>query len=541
MSVKTFDFIVVGAGSAGAVIAARLSENPRRSVLLVEAGPDSRNPWLAVPIGFARTFQNPRFNWMYKGEPEPFLEGRRMFVPRGKGLGGSSAINGMVMVRGQQRDFDHWRQLGNEGWSYADVLPFFRKYEDYDAGDDDPYHGRGGPIRTMQSDWRNPLTEAFIEGAGELGIPRNPDINGATQDGAGYFQLSQRDGLRSSTARGHLRAARRRPNLEIVTEALVEKVIIAEGRATGIVYTVGGERTEARAGREVIVSGGSVNSPQLLQLSGIGPTALLREHGIDVVADLPGVGENLQDHYSVPIQARVNVPWTLNHQLGSLPRQAAALLRYAISRKGPLTVAAGVVGVFARTRPELEGPDIQIHFFPFAREEAEWGVRMHPFSAVSAIVDQHVPLSRGYVRIRSADPRDPPVICGNYLEAPEDRETLVAGLRLLRSLFNTKAMSPYVEQELVPGKAVDSDEELLAYARAKGDSSYHLAGTCRMGPSTSRMNVVDDRLRVHGVAGLRVADASIMPVIVSGNTNATAIMLGEKAAAMVEEDARTSG
>jgi choline dehydrogenase len=538
VTAETYDFIVVGAGSAGAVIAARLSENPRWSVLLLEAGPDSRNPWLAVPIGFARTFQNPRFNWMYRGEPEPFLDAREMYVPRGKGLGGSSAINGMVMVRGQQRDFDHWRQLGNEGWSYTDVLPFFRKYEDHD-GNDDAFHGRSGPIRTMQSDYRNPLTEAFIAGAGELGIPRNPDINGANQEGAGYFQLSQRAGLRSSTARGHLRQARGRANLHIVTDALAERITIENGRATGILYSIGGTRREARATREVIVSGGSVNSPQLLQLSGIGAAGLLSEKGIAVVADLPGVGENLQDHFSVPVQVKVNAPWTLNHQLGNLPKQALAALRYAATRKGPLTVAAGVVGVFTRTRPELDGPDIQIHFFPFAREEAEWGVRMHPFSAASAIVDQHVPVSRGFVRLRSSDPRDPPMIRGNYLEAPEDRATLVAGLKLLRSLFRTKAMTAYVEQELAPGPSVQSDEEYLAYAKAKGDSSYHLAGTCRMGPATQRTSVLDARLRVHGVAGLRVADASIMPVIVSGNTNATSIMIGEKAAAMIAEDART--
>ena len=536
MAEDSYDFVVVGAGSAGAVVAARLSENPAWKVLLLEAGPPNNSVWLHVPIGLVKCFRNPKFNWMYQGEPEPNLNGRRIYAPRGKVLGGSSSINGMVFVRGQASDFDHWRQLGNTGWAYSDILPYFRKLESHIGGDDE-FHGRDGPIQTMQADWRNPLTEAFIASAQELGIPRNPDINGATQEGAGYFQLSQRNGVRSSTATSYLRPADKRTNLSIVTDALVEKIEIHAGRAVGVGYRRGDQRSAAVAIREVIVSAGAVNSPQLLQLSGIGPPELLSAHGIEVKVALPGVGENLQDHYACPVAFRVNVPDTLNAQLSTLPRQAAAALRYLATRRGPFTVAAGVVAIFAKSRPDLTHSDLQIHFFPFSKD-GDVSDRLHKFSGVSAIVDQHVPESRGYVRIRSSSPSEAPAICANYLAAEEDRATLVKGLKLLRRLFHTQAMRSYIEEELSPGPGVVSDDDLLAYAKDKGDSTYHLCGTCRMGLATSKMTVVDERLRVHGVGSLRVADASIIPAIISGNTNATSIMIGEKSVDMIKSDCR---
>ncbi|MCO5065265.1 MAG: choline dehydrogenase [Rhizobiaceae bacterium] len=535
MAEGNYDFIVVGAGSAGAVIAARLSENPSWKVLLLEAGPPNKSVWLHVPIGFAKLFTNAKYNWMYSTDPEPYIDGRQMFTPRGKTLGGSSSINGMIYLRGVPTDFNHWRQMGNAGWGYDDVLPFFRKLESY-AGGDDEYRGRSGPIEVTDAEWRNDLTEAFIAAGRELGLPRNDGFNGPTQEGIGYFNLSQKNGLRNSTARGYLKPARNRQNLHIVTDALVERVILDGSRATGVEYSVGGEKRRASAGREIIVSGGAINSPQLLQLSGIGPGDLLSQHGIAVQHELPGVGENLHDHFNCKTSIRVSAPLTVNDQVKNWYRRALAGLQYALHRNGALTVAAGVVGVFAKSRPDLEVPDLQVHFFPFSGDDLS--VAPHTFSGVTAIVNQHIPQSRGHVHIKSADARQAPSILVNYLKEEIDQKTTVAGLRFVRRLFGTDAMKPFYVNEMKPGQKVQSDEELLAYARANGDSTYHLCGSCRMGMKTAKMAVVDERLRVHGLEGLRVADASIMPQITSANTNVTSIMIGEKCADMVKSDAR---
>lgn len=535
MAEGNYDFIVVGAGSAGAVVASRLSENPAWKVLLLEAGPPNNSIWLHVPIGFAKNFTNPKYNWMYNSDPDPSINGRQMFTPRGKTLGGSSSINGMIYLRGVPTDFNHWRQMGAVGWGYDDVLPFFRKLEAYPGGDS-MYHGRNGPIEVTDAAWRNDLTEAFIAAGRELGLPRNDGFNGPVQEGIGYFQLSQKRGLRNSTARGYLKPARGRPNLHIVTEALVERVILDGKRAVGVEYNVGGQTRQARAGREIVLSGGAVNSPQILQLSGIGAGDLLSQRGVAVKHDLPGVGENLQDHYNCKVSTRISQPLTVNDHVRNFPAKARAALRYAMFRDGALTVAAGIVGIFTKSRPELEVPDLQVHFFPFSGDNL--AVAPHPFSGVTAIVNQHVPESRGHVRIRSSNPREYPSILGNYLKEEIDQQTLVAGVKFLRRMFGAKAMKPFVVHEMKPGKDVRSDDEILAYARETGDSCYHLSGTCRMGMATARMAVVDERLRVHGIEGLRVADASIMPQITSANTNVTTIMIGEKAADMIKADAR---
>ncbi len=535
MAVETFDFIVVGAGSAGAAIASRLSEIRGWRVLLLEAGPHNISPWLHIPIGMAKVFRNPRYNWMFETEPEPQLNDRRIHTPRGKTLGGSSSINGIVFVRGQKRDFDTWQQLGNPGWGYDDVLPYYRKLESHEGGID-AYHGRDGPIRTMEANWRNELTEAYIQAFEELGVPRSPDINGADHEGVGYFPISQRNGLRSSTARGYIKPARKRPNLRIVTKAHVERIDIEDGAAVGVSFRKGGRWSGARAGREVVLSAGAIGSPHLLHLSGVGPTGLLGGLGIEVRHNLEGVGENLKDHFHSHVVARVNTDGTVNAQLRSLGGRGRAALKYLATRTGPLAVAAGVVCVFTRSDPSLDYPDLQFHFFPFSHDETKREVTLHPFSAVTGLADQLVPHSRGSVRTISRDPRIPPEIRVNYLGEEIDRRTLVAGVKMMRRVFKTNAMRPFVIDEYAPGPDVVTDDEILAHARETGESSYHLCGTCRMGPAEDPLAVVDERLSVHGLHKLRVADASIMPEIVSGNTNATSIMIGEKCADMVKVD-----
>ena len=403
-------------------------------------------------------------------------------------------------------------------------------------GGADEHHGRTGPIRTMEANWRNELTEAYIRAIQELGVPRNPDINGSDHEGVGYFPISQRNGLRSSTAQGYLKPARRRSNLRIITEAHVERIDIAEGAAVGVTFRKGAQRSTAQAGREVVLSAGAINSPHILHLSGIGPEGLLGNLGIEVCHRLNGVGENLKDHFHSPVVARVNTNGTINAQLHRFGGHGLALLKYLTSRTGPLAVAAGVVCVFTRSDPVHDHPDIQFHFFPFSHDESAVGVALHKFSAVTGLVDQLVPHSRGSVRTISRDPQTPPEIRVNYLGEEIDRCTMVAGLKIMRRVFRTEAMRPFVIEEYAPGPDVSSDDEWLAYARETGESSYHLCGTCRMGPAADRMAVVDERLRVRGLRNLRVADASIMPEIVSANTNSTSIMIGEKCADIVKED-----
>jgi len=529
---REFDYVIVGAGSAGCVLANRLSASGRHSVLLLEAGPKDSNIWIHVPLGYGKLFKEASVNWMFQTEPEPGLNGRSVFQPRGKVLGGSSSINGLLYVRGQHEDYDRWRQRGNVGWGYDDVLPYFKKAEDQGRGADD-YHGAGGPLPV--SDWRHrdPLSEAFVKAAAEVGIPTNPDFNGATQEGAGFFQTTTKRGRRASTARSYLRPAMQRGNLHVETEAQAQRLVFEGRRAVGVVYKQNGVERMARARRETIVSSGAYGSPQLLQLSGVGPADLLKQHGISVVLDAPGVGNDLQDHMQVRIVMKCKQKVTLNDVMKNPLRQIVAGAQYAALRKGPLTIAAGTSGAFFKTDPRLASPDIQIHFLPFSTDKM--GEKLHPYSAFSASVCQLRPESRGSLRIRSADPSAPPEIRINYLATETDRAAFIEGMKILRKILKAPAMAPFATEESEPGPSVATDEQILAFCRQRGSTVYHPTSTCRMG--SDPLAVTDQRLRVRGIEGLRVVDASIMPDLMSGNTNAPTIMIAEKASDMILEDA----
>ena len=529
----SFDYIVVGAGSAGCVVANRLTASGRHRVLLLEAGGEDRNLWIHVPIGYAKLFTDARHNWLYSSEPEPELHGRSIIQPRGKVMGGTSSINGLLYIRGQAEDFDHWRQLGNTGWSFDDVLPYFRRAEDQQRGADE-LHGTGGPLSVSDVSEPHPLCDAFIAACEQAGFPRTDDFNGRSQEGAGYFQLTTRNGRRWSTARGYLKSARRRPNLTVISNALTTRVLFEGRRAVGVEYHHGGTTHVARAGGEVILSGGAFNSPQLLQLSGVGPAALLTQHGIAVVADMPGVGADLQDHYQMRFTYRCTERNTINDMMNSVTGRIAAGLRYALFRKGFLTVGAGYAGGFFKTDPRLATPDVQLHFILFSAEAV--GQKLHPFPGFLASVCQLRPESRGTVRIKSADPAQAPAIQPRYLSASVDRDVTVRGMHLLRRVMGQPALARYIDEEMMPGAACAGDADLLEFARQKGTTVFHPTSTCRMGPDSTA--VVDERLRVRGLGALRVVDASIMPTLVSGNTNAPAVMIGEKGADMILEDAK---
>ena len=528
-----FDYVIVGAGSAGCVLANRLSADGKHSVLLLEAGPRDSNLWIHVPLGYGKLFKEKTVNWMYQTEPEPGLNGRQVFQPRGKVLGGSSSINGLLYVRGQHEDYDRWRQHGNTGWGFDDVLPYFKKAEDQQRGADD-YHGAGGPLPVSDMLHADPLSGAFIKAAVESGIPDNPDFNGATQEGAGWFQTTTRNGRRASTARSYLRPAKGRRNLHVETSALAQRILFDGRRAAGVEYRQNGALRTVRARKEILISSGAYNSPQLLQLSGVGPAELLKSHGIDVVLDAPGVGNDLQDHMQVRIVMRCAQPITLNDILNHPGRRIMAGARYAAFRKGPLTIAAGTSGAFFKTDPRLASPDVQIHFLPFSTDKM--GEKLHPYSAFSASVCQVRPESRGSLRIRSADPMAAPEIRINYLATETDRTVNVEGLKILRRILAAPALKPFVVEESDPGAKVVSDEDLLAFCRQRGSTVYHPTSTCRMG--NDPLAVVDQRLRLRGIEGLRVVDASVMPDLVSGNTNAPVIMIAEKASDMILQDAR---
>jgi choline dehydrogenase len=471
-------------------------------------------------------------NWLYESEPEPELNNRRIIQPRGKVLGGSSSINGLVYIRGQKEDFDLWRQLGNAGWSWDDVLPYFKKAESQQRGADE-YHGGDGPLSVSDQTEPHELCEAFIAAGQQTGIPRNDDFNGASQEGIGYFQTTSRKGLRCSTAVGYLRPARKRPNLTVVTAALTTRILFDGTRAIGIVFTRGGESMLARAAGEVILSAGAINSPQALQLSGVGPGGLLRGLGIDIVREVPGVGANLQDHFQTRMVFRCSRKITLNDVVANPLRKVGIGLQYALRRKGPLTISAGYVGAFLRTDPRLATPDVQVHFLTFSTDKM--GTALHDFPGFSASICQLRPESRGSVAIKTADPGDAPAIRVNYLSTELDRTTMVAGLRLLRKISQAPAMAPYVEAELEPGPACRSDADWLSFCRARASTIYHPTCTCRMGDDATA--VVDARLRVRGLDRLRVVDGSIMPNVVSGNTNAAIVMIAEKGAEMILQDA----
>jgi choline dehydrogenase len=530
MENQTYDYIVVGAGSAGSVLANRLTANGRCRVLLLEAGKPS-HPWSPIPIGFARLLDNPAANWCYESEPEKNTGNRKIPVPRGKLLGGSSAINGMVFVRGQAQDFDTWAQLGNRGWSYRDVLPIFRDMESYDGGDDE-FRGRGGPLKITDTTETGPLYDLIIEAAEQAGIRRNPDYNGAVQEGISMTQATINKGRRMSTAYCYLDPAKSRPNLDIRTNALTECLLLEGKRCVGVRFAIDGQVQEARAGREVIVSTGSINSPQLLELSGIGQPELLRGHGIEVRHELPGVGENLRDHYAARLKYEIGKPGlTYNDRARGLGLVWQAL-QFAIARKGLLNMPASPIRAYVKTREGLEAPDGSIAILPFFATPDR---RIDKRSGITLTANPLRADSTGSIHVRSAKPTEPPAIRFNFLSAQTDRDVTLGVIRIARRIMEAPVMDGIVSNEFAPGKAVQSDDELLAWALQTGETTYHPIGTCKMGSDPRA--VVDERLRVHGLAGLRVADASIMPTATSGNTNAPSIMIGEKAARMVLEDA----
>ncbi len=523
------DYIVVGAGSAGCVVAARLSEDPAVRVLVLEAGGEDRGIWIHIPLGYGKTIADRRVNWMYETEPDPQLHGRRVFWPRGKVLGGSSSINGLLYLRGQPEDYDHWRQLGNAGWAWDDVLPYFKRSEGRIGAGDDRLHGRDGPLAISDLPDRTPLCEAYIQAAGEVGIPRTEDFNGAEQEGVGYYHVTSRNGRRCSAATAFLHPALKRANLSVLTRALATRIVLDGRRASGVAFMHEGVARRATARREVILCGGAINSPHLLMLSGIGPAAHMQEVGIAVAHDLPGVGQNLQDHFQTRLTYRCRFPVTLNDVMMSPWRMALAGLQYAVRRSGPLTVSAGQVGIFAKTRPELATPDVQFLLIPFSADRP--GEGLNKFSGFLQNCCQLRPESRGEILLRSPDATVYPAIHANYLSTELDRRTLVEGLKLGRRIAARPAMRHWIESEHLPGPDAKDDAALLEHGRRYGGSIFHPSGTCKMG--RDRMAVVDETLLVRGLDGLRVADASIMPTVVSGNTNAACIMIGEKAADLV--------
>jgi len=525
----SFDYVIVGAGSAGCVLANRLTEDGRHRVLLLEAGGRDTNPWLHIPLGYGKVFDDPKVNWCYATEPDPTCGNRRIVQPRGKVLGGSSSINGMVYIRGNAADYDHWRQLGNTGWSYDDVLPYFRKLEDNPRGADE-FHGTGGPqVVSEQRDF-HPLGRAHLEAAVQAGYPLNPDFNGAQQEGFGRYQVTQRTGRRWSTARGYLRPARKRANLTVETGAFANRVLFEGRRAVGVEYQVGDETRIVRPNAEVILALGAFNSPQLLQLSGVGPAALLKDLGVEVVHDLPGVGENLSDHYLARMTARVKNARTINERARglSLVKEVAD---YALRRKGLLAMSPSQVFAFWKSHPAMDLPDLQLIFTPASYKEGMIA-QLDDNPGMTAASFALRPLSRGYVRARTAAAGDKPAIQPNYLAHETDQQVTVAGLRLDRAIFNTPELAHYFDHEMTPGNDLQSDDELLDFARRYGTTVFHLVSTCRMG-AADRDNVVSDELRVHGIEGLRVVDASVMPTMPSANTNAATMMIAEKGADMI--------
>jgi choline dehydrogenase len=528
MENQIFDYIVVGAGSAGSVLANRLSASPRHRVLVLEAGRES-HPWSRIPVGFARLINNPAANWLYSSEPDEGTGQRRIPIPRGKLLGGSSSINGMVFVRGQSQDYDQWAQLGNRGWSYREVLPIFRDMESFQGDADEEYRGRNGPLKVTESNETGPLYQALIKAAGEVGIAYTKDYNGAKQDGIGMTQATIRNGRRMSTARCYLDPARSRPNLTIQANAHTECLLLEGRRCVGVRYTVNGQQREARANREVVVSAGSINSPQLLELSGIGQPELLQSLGIEVRHELKGVGENLRDHYSPRMK------WTVPASLGMTYNDRARglgmvkqALRYALTHKGLLGLPASPIRAYVRTRPGLDAPDAAVSWIPFL---ADPNFRLAKQSGITAIMNILRSESTGSIHVASKSPNAPPAVRFNFMTAQLDRDVTLEAMRITRRIMTASPMRGIATDEIAPGVNVETDDELLDWVKKNAETTYHPVGTCKMG--SDPMAVVDDQLRVHGMQGLRVADASIMPTLTSGNTNAPSIMIGEKASRMI--------
>ena len=526
---QQFDYIIIGAGSAGCVLANRLSADPQNRVCLLEAGPEDSLPWIHLPIGYGKTMWDARVNWKLNTAPEPGMNNREIYWPRGKCLGGSSSINGLIFIRGQKEDYDQWRDLGNVGWGWDDVLPYFKKAEGNDRLGE-PLHSRDGPLKASSIPKKHPLVEAFKLAANALGVPTTDDFNNLTQEGVGYYQLSTHKGLRCSTAVAYLRPARKRSNLTVLTNSQATRIVFTGRKASGVELFHQGKKITQQANKEVLLCAGAIQSPQLLQLSGVGPAKLLQELNIPLIQDLPGVGENLQDHLQYRLIYELNQPISTNDQLRSILGKVKMGLDWLLFRGGPLSIGINQGGLFTKVMPTSTRPDIQFHLGTLSADMA--GGTVHPFSGFTMSVCQLRPESRGSVRIQSPDPLVPPRIVANYLDTQYDRDISIAAIKFARSITQTQPLSNLIAREVKPNNP-QSNEAILAFCRETGATIFHPSGTCKMGPDDDSMAVVDTDLRVRGVSGLRVIDCSVMPRLVSGNTNWPVVMIAEKAADII--------